>query len=102
MIEVSLRRILEDALRDIDTERRRFSKNGAGMEPLEGYEIAFKITEIKGQMLREHLRDMQAGKPPEEKTRRIMAPWQEEIMNREMVDMETGEIMRQMSMRDLV
>ena len=100
MIEVSLRRVFEDALRDIDTERRRFSKNGSGMEPLEGYELAFEIAEIKGQLLREHMRDIQAGKPLTNTTKRVPAPWQREIMNGDGIDKETGEITGQMSIGD--
>lgn len=101
MIEVSLRRVFEDALRDIETERRRFSKNGSGREPLEGYELAFEIAEIKGQLLREHMRDIQAGKPPEDKTRRVPAPWQRAYMNGDMIDTETGEFVGQMTIGDL-
>lgn len=101
MIEVTLRRVFEDALRDIETERRRFSKNGAGREPMEGYELAFEIAEIKAQLLREHMRDIQGGKTLKETSKRVPAPWQRKYMNGDVVDTETGEILGQMSMEEL-
>ena len=101
MIEVTLRRVFEDALRDIETERRRFSRNGAGREPLEGYELAFEIAEIKGQLLREHMRDIQGGKPLTNTAKRVPAPWQRKVMNGDLIDTETGEIVGQMSMEEL-
>lgn len=61
MREITKRLVLEECLRMMEAIKLNMSRNGSGREALPGYEIAFIEQEMKCNVIREMIRQIEAG-----------------------------------------
>lgn len=103
MREVTKRLVLEECLRLMEAIKLNMSKNGSGRLALEGYDIAYLEQEMKCNVIREMIRQIEAGavgdslrrfaetnrqalEDPQVRSR--IRTWQEKIMAGEGLDLE--------------
>ncbi|MBE5788470.1 MAG: hypothetical protein E7325_02265 [Clostridiales bacterium] len=103
MREITKRLVLEECLRVMEAIKLNMSRNGSGREALTGYEIAFIEQEMKCNVIREMIRQIEAGavgdslrrfaetnrqalEDPQVRSR--IRTWQEKIMAGEGLDLE--------------
>ena len=103
MREITKRLVLEECLRMMEAIKLNMSKNGSGRLALEGYDIAYLEQEMKCNVIREMIRQIEAGavgdslrrfaetnrqalEDPQVRSR--IRAWQEKIMAGEGLDLE--------------
>ncbi len=103
MREITKRLVLEECLRLMEAIKLNMSKNGSGRLALEGYDIAYLEQEMKCNVIREMIRQIEAGAVGESlrrfaetnrqaledpQVRSRIRTWQEKIMAGEGLGME--------------
>ena len=103
MREITKRLVLEECLRLMEAIKLNMSRNGSGREALTGYDIAFIEQEMKCNVIREMIRQIEAGavgdslrrfaetnrqalEDPQVRSR--IRTWQEKIMEGEGLNLE--------------
>ena len=76
MISVTRRQVLSECLIIFEARARSVSKNLANREPMDGYEAQFVGDQLRCQMIRKLIRDIEGGKPLEDEEMRQAADWQ--------------------------